>query len=133
MHTRANDPAASRAQRGRHAEAAAETHLRGLGHDVLARNLRLGHLEIDVLSLDPRDGALVLTEVKARAGGRHAPELRVDRAKRRHLITAARLLLQRAPFRRRMVRFDVIAVQLDPAGRLLDLRHLPRAFDANDA
>lgn len=124
--------AAQRSERGRHAEDAAASHLRGLGHDVLARNLRLGHLEVDLLSLDPRDGALVLTEVKARAGCRHAPELRVDRAKRRHLITAARLLLQRAPFRRRMVRFDVIAVQLDQAGRVLDLRHIPRAFDAND-
>lgn len=121
-----------RTQRGRHAEDAAETHLRGLGHDVLARNLRLGHLEVDLLSLDPRDGALVLTEVKARAGGRHPPELRVDRAKRRHLIAAARWLLQRSAFRRHMVRFDVIAVRLDPTGRPLELRHIPRAFDADD-
>jgi len=72
--------AALRAQRGRNAEDAAEMHLRGLGHEVLARNLRLGHLEVDLLSLDPRDGALVITEVKARMGGRHAPELRVDRS-----------------------------------------------------
>jgi putative endonuclease len=124
--------AAMRAQRGRHAEDAAEAHLLGLGHEMLARNLRLGHLEVDLLSLDPHDGALVLTEVKARAGGRHAPELRVDRSKRRHLILAARVLLQRASFRRRAVRFDVIAVQLDPTGNSIDLRHIPRAFDAND-
>jgi putative endonuclease len=123
--------AALRAQRGRHAEDAAEAHLLGLGHEVLARNLRLGHLEVDLLSLDPHDGALVLTEVKARAGGRHAPELRVDRSKRRHLILAARVLLQRASFRRRAVRFDVIAVQLDPTGKPIELRHIPRAFDAN--
>ena len=29
-------------------------------------------------------------------------------------------------------RFDVIAVQLDPTGNSIDLRHIPRAFDAND-
>jgi Holliday junction resolvase-like predicted endonuclease len=41
------------------------------------------------------------------------------------------VLLQRASFRRRAVRFDVIAVQLDPTGKPIELRHIPRAFDAN--
>ena len=121
-----------RAQRGRRAEDAAEAHLVGLGHQLLARNLRLGHLEVDLLSIDARDGALVVTEVKARTGGHHPPELRVDRAKRRHLILAARMLLQRPAFRRRAVRFDVVAVHLHPDGQLAGLRHIPRAFDAQD-
>jgi len=129
-----NNPTSAqvRCTRGRHAEDAAEAYLRGLHHEIVARNMRLGHLEIDLVSLDPCSGALVITEVKARSGHRHAPELRVDRAKRRHLVTAATMLLARPNMRRRLARFDVIAVQLDDDGKPLDLRHIERAFDAND-
>lgn len=127
------DPkAVHRLQSGRHAEDAAEALLLARGHTAVARNLRLGHLEVDLVTLDPSDGSLVLTEVKARRGGRHAPELRVDLAKRRRLIRAAALLLVRPAFRRRPVRFDVVAVELDGRGRPIDTRHLPRAFTADD-
>jgi putative endonuclease len=112
------------------AEHAAASLLERLGHQVLARNLRLGHLEVDVVSNDPADGSLVITEVKARRAGRHAPELRVDRRKRLHLETAARMLLVRPGMRGRPVRFDVVAVTLDAEGRPESLRHVPRAFDA---
>jgi putative endonuclease len=122
-------PGNARKASGAAAEQAAASLLERLGHRVLARNLRLGHLEIDVLSTDPSDGALVLTEVKGRRRGRHAPELRVDRRKRMHLETAARMLLRRPEFRRRPIRFDVVAVLLDAEGRPEALRHVPRAFD----
>jgi putative endonuclease len=115
---------------GQAAEQAAASLLERLGHQVLARNLRLGRLEVDVLSSDPADGSIVLTEVKARRAGRHAPELRIDRRKRLHLETAARMLLRRPEFRRRPIRFDVVAVTLDAEGRPDSLRHVPRAFDA---
>lgn len=123
------DPHARR-ERGLRAEAAAAELLGRLGHRLLARNLRLGRLEIDLLSIDPGDGALVITEVKSRAVGRHAPELRVDPAKRRHLEAAARTLLARPALRRMAVRFDVVAVSLDPRGLPHEVRHLRRAFDA---
>ena len=123
-------PTDARRARGVAAEQAAADWLERAGHQLLARNLRLGHLEVDLVSIDPGDGSLVITEVKARRAGRHAPELRVDRAKRRHLVTAARILLSRPGLRRRAARFDVIAVQLDDKGQPLDLRHMPRAFDA---
>lgn len=119
-----------RHERGARAEAAAAELLARAGHRLLARNLRLGRLEVDLLSIDTRDGSLVLTEVKARRDGRHAPELRVDARKRRHLETAARMLLTRPALRRRAVRFDVVAVTLDSRGMPIGLRHLPRAFDA---
>lgn len=121
-----------RQRSGRQAEDAAEALLLAAGHGLVARNLRLGHLEVDLVTIDPADGSLVLTEVKARRSGRHAPELRVDRAKRRHLVLAASMLACRPAFRARAVRFDVVAVELDPHGRPLDARHLPRAFTADD-
>ena len=123
-------PTDPRRERGDRGEAAAADLLTGLGHRLLARNLRLGRLEVDLLSIDPVDGSLVLTEVKARRAGRHAPELRVDHRKRNHLETAARMLLTRPTLRRLPVRFDVIAVELDQRGDPCSLRHLPRAFDA---
>lgn len=115
---------------GAGAETAAASLLERLGHRLLARNLRLGRLEVDLLSIDPADGSLVLTEVKARRRGRHPPEARVDRRKRGHLEMAARMLLARPSLRRMAVRFDVVAVELDAEGRPSGLRHLPRAFDA---
>lgn len=117
---------------GARAEAEAADLLTRLGHRLLERNLRLGRLEIDLLSVDPSDGSLVITEVKARRAGRHAPELRVDRTKRRHLENAARMLLARPGLRRMAVRFDVIAVNLGPDGSPTELRHLRRAFDARE-
>lgn len=123
-------PIDPRHERGARAETAAAELLARLGHRLLARNLRLGRLEVDLLSIDPCDDSLVLTEVKARRDGGHAPELRVDARKRRHLETAARMLLARPALRRRAVRFDVVAVTLGPRGEPSALRHLPRAFDA---
>jgi putative endonuclease len=120
-----------RRQRGDRAESEAATLLARLGHRLLARNLRLGRLEVDLLSIDPTDGSLVLTEVKARRGGRHAPELRVDHRKRAHLVAAARMLLARPSLRRHAVRFDVVAVQLDARGEPAGVRHIRRAFDAS--
>jgi putative endonuclease len=125
-----DSPTDPRKASGIAAEQAAASLLERLGHRVLARNLRLGHLEVDLLSTDPVDGSLVLTEVKARRSGRHAPELRVDRRKRRHLETAARMLLCRPGLRNLAVRFDVVAVTLDAEGHPDSLRHVPRAFDA---
>jgi putative endonuclease len=120
----------ARRKAGVAAEDAAASLLERLGHQVLARNLRLGHLEVDVVSTDPADGSIVITEVKARRAGRHAPELRVDRRKRLHLETAARMLLSRPGMGGRPVRFDVVAVTLDAEGRPESLRHMPAAFDA---
>ena len=127
---RDDPPPGHRRSAGIAAEQAAASWLERLGHQVLARNLRLGHLEVDVVSTDPADGSLVITEVKARRTGRHAPELRVDRRKRLHLETAARMLLSRPGMSGRPVRFDVVAVTLDAEGRPESLRHMPAAFDA---
>jgi putative endonuclease len=54
----------TRAELGRHAELAVADFLFAAGFDLLARNLRLGHLELDVVA---RKGALlVVTEVRTR-------------------------------------------------------------------
>ena len=121
----------ARINTGKNAEAAAADFLQANGHTIIARNLRLGHLEIDLLATLPNTNLLIVIEVKARRAGTHAPELRVDWRKRRHLIMAAQMLLSRRMFRGKQIQFDVVAVEMDQLQKPQSLRHIQRAFDAN--
>jgi putative endonuclease len=101
---------------GQCAEDIAALYLAARGLELLARNVRCKAGEIDLVC---REGAtLVLIEVRQRAradfGGALAS---VGVPKRRKLIRAARFLLHTCPaWGRRIVRFDVVAVQGDPCG-----------------
>ena len=98
--------------RGRAGEVLAMAYLELAGCRVIARNLRLGGVEVDALAAD--GSAQVVVEVKYRGrsdyGGAAAA---VDAAKRARLVRAARAL-QFAGARR--VRIDVVAVDLSPEG-----------------
>lgn len=126
-----NKKSAARMTSGKNAEAAAAAHLETNGYNIIARNLRLGHLEIDLLATLPNTNLLILIEVKARRAGTHAPELRVDWRKQRHLVLAAQMLLARRMFRGKQIQFDVVAVEMDQLQMPQSLRHIVRAFDAN--
>lgn len=123
---------AARQQLGRRAEGLAVQELRRQGFEVLARNVRTPLGEIDVIARD-RD-ALVFVEVKAarlpRAAGPERAELGVCPAKQRRLRRAARAWLagSSCPARYGELRFDVIAVGFDRAGRLAGCEHLRAAF-----
>jgi putative endonuclease len=97
---------------GRAGEALAIAYLELAGCRVIARNLKLGGVEVDALVTD--GPAQVVVEVKYRGrsdyGGAAAA---VDAAKRARLVRAARAL-QLAGVRR--VRIDVVAVDLSPEG-----------------
>jgi Holliday junction resolvase-like predicted endonuclease len=110
-------------------EAAVAAHLEARGWRVLARQLRVGRAEIDLLAVDPGPpAALVVVEVRWRAGrGFGLVEETVDARKRARLHRAAFALrdagslpggaaLPALPFR-----FDLIA--LEPGGRLRHHRH----------
>lgn len=47
-------------------ETLAATYLAGRGYRILERNARLGHLEIDIIAMDPNNEILVFVEVKTR-------------------------------------------------------------------
>jgi putative endonuclease len=125
-----NEKSIARINTGKNAESAAADFLQANGHTIIARNLRLGHLEIDLLATLPDTNLLIVVEVKARRAGTHAPELRVDWRKRRHLIMAAQMLLSRRMFRGKQIQFDVVAVEMDQLQRPESLRHIKRAFEA---
>jgi putative endonuclease len=114
---------------GRAGEEMAAQHLERCGYRVLARNVRAGGVEIDLVV--SRGGAVAFVEVKARRGRRHgAAEEAVDARKRGRLVRGAAAWLAGQPRRFERVRFDVVACELeDGAWRV---RHWPGAFDAGD-
>ena len=76
---------AQRALAGREAEVLAARSLARSGWAILARNLRLGQLEVDLLVRDPR-GALVAIEVRRRGSvGAASPSVLLGARKMRAL------------------------------------------------
>jgi len=94
---------------GRWGEEVALGHVVLRGWEVLARNWRIGRLEVDLIA---RDGPwLVIIEIKTRTEPVQADWHRmVSRAQQDRLIRAARAFLARHPERSLEVRFDVVAV-----------------------
>jgi putative endonuclease len=122
---------------GHHGEQLAAEHLRGLGFDVLARNVRTARGEIDVVA---RHGALlVFAEVKTRRIGARQRRPREDQLplgglgvrQRMRLrgLAGAWLAQNRAALPApRTIRFDAIGVVLDTRGRLRRLEHIEGAW-----
>ena len=104
------------------AEAAVAGRLEALGWRVIARNLRLGRDEVDLVALDPGPPPeLVIVEVRWRARRDFGlPEETVDWQKRRRLRRALGTLLERLPSiapeaRGLGVRVDLVAVEPGPS------------------
>jgi putative endonuclease len=124
----------TRRELGALGEAIACGHLVQAGYEVLERNFRTRHGELDVVASDSR--ALIFCEVKTRvvAGdhGPFGPLVSVGHAKRRQVRRlAGQWLAQRADTPRQWsseLRFDAIGVRLDGHGRLLGLEHVEDAF-----
>jgi putative endonuclease len=123
--------ASTAAQRiGDDGEDLAAARLEASGWTVLARNLRLGRDEVDLLGVDPGPpAALVIVEVRRR--GRRdfgLPEETLDRRKRMALRRACGRLLETGmlPDGRRLpalpLRVDLVAIDPGPDG-LPSVRH----------
>ncbi len=108
-------PEDARHARGRRAELAVADYLEAEGFSILARNLRLGHLEIDLVAR--RGPLVVVVEVRTRGPGSFVGGLAsVTRQKRQRLLRAAdrlwRSRLAKMPDVERM-RIDVAAVTFE--------------------
>ena len=110
-------------------EARAAAHLEAHGWRIVARNVRAGGVELDLVAR--RRDVLAIVEVKTRrnhfAG---APEEAVDAKKRARLVRGAAAWLRDNPQRRASVRFDVIVCEWE--AEAWRVRHLEGAFDAGD-
>lgn len=98
-------------------EDAAAEYLAGLGWVVLARNWRCRYGELDVIASDGQ--TLVVVEVKTRSGrlyGDVAEAVTLAKYQRMRKLTGIWLSEQQHKRRWPVIRFDVIAVQLDSSG-----------------
>ena len=107
---------------GRDAERLAERRLRGSGYRTLARNLRVGRDEIDLVMRSPDGGTVVLVEVKSSRLGAITARGRLDRGKRARLARALRGLERMRVLGHGAVRVDAMIVDL--SGVVPDFEHL---------
>lgn len=102
---------------GRKGEALAETALTEMGYQILERNWRHKHLEVDLIALEK--GMLVFVEVKTRNDLRYGePHEAIDWKKEQKLARAANIYLSQQSYKGE-VRFDIVSVVLPqdvPAG-----------------
>lgn len=113
---------------GRRGEQIACEYLLKEGHIILERNWRSGHLEVDIITLDPK--GIHFVEVKTRRPPYQAlPQDCVDATKQRNVAKAAVSYLHTAKGRKLAdaeVWFDVVAVILD--GKKETIEYIPGAY-----
>lgn len=120
----------ARATRGRRAEALVEAHLVAKGYEIVARNCRVGRLELDIIAR--RGSLLAIVEVRSRSNPKWgSPALSVTKAKRRRIVDAAMRWIKDNRPGTRQLRFDVAAVTFHP-DRDPDLKYYDRAFTRSD-
>ncbi len=92
--------------------------LEKMGHVILERNWRSGHLEIDIVSYDP--SGVHFVEVKTRSRSIQAPpQNNVGRNKQKRIVKAAQSFLRTGkglPYGGHEYFFDIMAVTFDGKG-----------------
>ena len=101
--------------RGRAGEALAAAYLELVGCHLLARNVRLGGVEVDLVVDDGPSRVLVEVRLRSRVDYGAAAET-LDRGKRARLLRAASALEQQGV---RDLRVDVVAIDLGAGGATL--------------
>jgi putative endonuclease len=110
--------------RGKAAEIVAAAYLELAGLRVVARNVRLGGVEVDLLATE--GDAEVVVEVRFRSRSDYGGALpTIDRSKRARLLRAASVLVAKGSQR---VRIDVIGIEIVEGGAVL--RHVRDAVSA---
>lgn len=109
---------------GKIGEELAVNYLIGKGYEILERNWRNKHKEIDIVAKD--GGTLVIVEVKTRqSDGFGEPDMAVTRQKQRCLVYAANAYV----FSKRLdldIRFDIISIVFNQGNPQID--HIEDAF-----
>lgn len=99
-----------------------------LGHTIVERNWRCGHLEVDIISIDHE--GIHFVEVKSRVAPVSAePEENVTAQKQKHIVAAAKGYLNSQKSYHYMamdVFFDVVSVIFE--GDRVDVTYFPQAY-----
>ena len=110
---------------GKWGEEVAVCYLVAHGYEILARNWRDGHKEIDIIA--QKDHATYLVEVKTRNGETWNAERAVDAAKRRQMIRASYAWRLQHPSLD-PIHFAVMAIVRQPHEAEPEIRFYPKAF-----
>ena len=113
---------------GEKGEQLAVEYLKKKGFEIVERNYRYGHGEIDIVANDPSTEYLVFVEVKARQNLEYAePEYAINRTKQSQLKKIAQLYLFDKELKDVDCRFDVVAVLFQSKEEPL-INHYENAF-----
>jgi putative endonuclease len=116
----------SRAETGRDAETIVADHLEGRGFEIVARNVRVGRLELDIIAR--RGRLLVVCEVRSRRSKAYgSPALTIDRGKIAKVRRATAIWLKKNRSETSELRFDAAAVTFAKDGTH-ELAYYERAF-----
>ncbi|MBT8386763.1 MAG: YraN family protein [Ignavibacteria bacterium] len=98
------------------------------GYEILERNYRYSHGEIDIVAKDPSDGYTVFVEVKARQNLEYGePEYAITNNKQKQIKKMAELYLFEKEILVLGCRFDVVTVLLQGKGNPI-INHYENAF-----
>ena len=112
-------------KKGMDAEDRAVEFLHHCGYQILEKNWRTGHLELDIIAKD--GDVLVFVEVKSRATKKFGdPALSVSREKQKRLISAASRYMESIGHDW-MIRFDIITLIVRSKDDF-ELEHFKDAF-----
>lgn len=101
--------------------------LQDKGYEILERNYRYGHGEIDIIAKDPETDYTVFVEVKARQNLNYGePEYAVTKKKQRQIKKIAELYMYDKKIEELSCRFDVIAVLIEK--NKPEINHYENAF-----
>jgi putative endonuclease len=110
---------------GKSGEDLAVLFLKKNGFEILERNYRYGHKEIDIIGKDKN--TIVFIEVKTgRSKNFGAPQGWVNLRKQQSIIEVAQDYIQKQDFRDYDFRFDVVAISFEKGKR--EIEHIKNAF-----
>jgi putative endonuclease len=112
---------------GKKGEELALEMIKKLGYDILERNWRYQHLELDIIAKD--GSTLVIVEVKTRSNDKtELPQEAVGKRKQKLLIEAASAYISLKNLDVE-TRFDIVSVFF--FGKKSVIQHIPEAFTPN--
>lgn len=111
---------------GKRGEDLAARYLEESDYTILERNFRTPFGEIDIVA--QKNDCLVFVEVRTKSSGTYGlPEESITQDKKAHLIAAAEEYLQIRGHEEREWRIDVIAIEVDPRGKVTRLELMENA------
>ena len=118
-----------RSQRlGQAGERLAAEHLRGLGYEIIDRNVRRAEGEIDLVAID--DGTLVFVEVKLRTSRRLGGAVSALTARKKaRMVELANAYLADHPELPALGRIDLVGIDLRGNGEVGEINHIHNSVE----